>query len=62
MECLRATDAQLATGDPTKCLGCSAILSKYSIIAVNPEDSKQTWTCEFCNHKNSVNVEPEEKP
>jgi hypothetical protein len=26
------------------------------------EEGKQLWTCEFCNHKNFVEVDPEEKP
>ena len=62
MDCLNAKDVQLATGDPCKCLGCSAILNKYSLIETNPLDGKQTWKCEFCNFFNSVHLEPEEKP
>ena len=53
--------AELATGDPTFCAHCKAVLNVHSVIQESKEDG-QFWVCEFCNHKNKVDLEEEEKP
>ena len=64
MNCLK-DQGELATGDPVFCTSCQAIFNKYSKIeeqkSHSGEDS-QVWTCEFCNTKNNVELEPEELP
>jgi hypothetical protein len=63
MSCLKESAFELATGDPTYCEGCKAILNMYSLISEQQEESgKRIWECEFCNFKNFISVEPEEKP
>lgn len=55
--------AELATGDPTFCQHCQAVLNLYSKIEeIKEGDEKQIWTCEFCLTKNEVCLEDEEKP
>ena len=61
MSCLQDS-SELATGDPIFCTKCKAILNKYSQIEEVKEESKQIWACEFCNEKNTVQLEEEEKP
>ncbi|TNV82966.1 hypothetical protein FGO68_gene1626 [Halteria grandinella] len=61
MDCLKDTTAELATGDPIHCKGCQAIFNVYSTL-VQQADASQLWVCEFCNEKNLVNIEPEERP
>lgn len=60
MRCLR-DNVEIATGDPVFCKNCNGVLNMHSAIV---EESKedQVWVCEFCDTKNNVNVEPEEKP
>ena len=60
MSCLKETTAELATGDPILCTGCQAMFNFFSLLTV--EEEKQVWVCEFCNHKNSVHIDAEEKP
>ena len=60
MACLKDPSAELATGDPIFCGACKGIFNKYSNTV--QEEGKQVWVCEFCNHKNHVDIEPEEKP
>lgn len=56
-------NAELATGDPTFCQECKAVLNLYSKVEeVKEGDEKQIWTCEFCLTKNEVCLEEEEKP
>lgn len=56
--------AELATGDPTFCKNCQAVLNMYSKVEDCKSEMEETqiWKCEFCNHQNQVNIEPEEKP
>lgn len=55
--------AEIATGDPTFCSQCKAILNQFSHIEeVKGEDEKQVWTCEFCFNRNEVCLEQEERP
>lgn len=63
MACLKESTFELATGDPIYCSSCKAILNMYSELKDDESNpGKQIWTCEFCNHKSTVEVEPEEKP
>jgi hypothetical protein len=61
MSCLKKK-AEFATGDPTYCQSCKAIFNKFSKAEPNPEGNGQIWSCEFCNHKNFINLEAEEMP
>lgn len=63
MACLKE-GAELATGDPVKCIACQAVFNKNSVIKKNlvDEDEDQEWPCEFCNYKNEVNIDEEEVP
>ncbi len=47
---------QLMTGEAVYCEGCRAIFNEKSVVINN------TWTCEFCDHANSVQLEDFEKP
>ena len=60
MSCLKDSTYELATGDPIECKSCKGIFNMYSVLA--EEEGKQLWACEFCNHKNFVEIDPEEKP
>ena len=76
MACLKESSYELASGDPIHCSECQAMLSMHSEIKVEEklqaEDAmvtdsgakptQQVWNCEFCSHKNLVDIEPEEKP
>lgn len=56
--------SELATGDPIFCKTCNAafnVFSKYEEVKVEGEE-QQVWTCEFCNTKNTIMLEPEEVP
>lgn len=57
-------NAELATGDPIICEKCQAVFNIYSTIeeTKTEEGEQQIWSCEFCNHKNKVDIENEEKP
>jgi hypothetical protein len=46
-----------ATGDPIYCKECEAVFNKYSKLEQN-----DLWICEFCGHKNTMMIEPEEIP
>eukprot|EP00347_Sterkiella_histriomuscorum_P018210 403346370 len=61
MECLK-DQGELATGDPVFCGSCQAVLNKHSKIEDVKQNEEQIWTCEFCNAKNKVQLEPEEIP
>lgn len=50
----------MATGDPEVCQKCGAIFNIHSKILTEGED--QMWQCEFCCHKNPVNLDEEEIP
>ena len=60
MSCLKDSTYEIATGDPIECTNCKGIFNMYS--TVTEAEGKQLWTCEFCNHNNYVDVDPEEKP
>ena len=51
---------QLATGDATFCSCCHAVFNQSSVIM--QEGDQQIWICEFCNHRNEVNIGEEELP
>ena len=55
--------AELASGDPTVCQKCKAIFNIHSKVEEEKnDDSDMVWICEFCSHKNGVDIEEEEKP
>jgi hypothetical protein len=60
MSCLKETTVELATGDPILCSSCQAMFNFFSALEI--EEEKQVWNCEFCNNKNFVNIDDEEKP
>ena len=49
-----------ATGDPSYCSNCKAIFNTYSKVI--SENGQNIWQCEFCDFKNSVNLDKEEYP
>mmetsp|Transcript_29272 Transcript_29272/g.52346 ORF Transcript_29272/g.52346 Transcript_29272/m.52346 type:complete len:588 (+) Transcript_29272:1227-2990(+) len=55
-----ASSSQVATGDPTHCTGCGAILNSRSRIT--PVEGGYAWVCEFCSHPNRLALESEEIP
>ena len=63
MSCLK-DQSELATGDPVFCESCTAVFNKYSKIEETKMmgNEEQIWNCEFCCHKNKVQLEPEEIP
>mgnify|MGYP001807195782 CR=1 FL=1 len=61
MRCLR-DQAELATGDPNFCKNCEAVFNMYSVIEEAKGDEQTYWVCEFCDHKNPVNIEAGEIP
>lgn len=57
--------SEMATGDPVFCTFCNAAFNMHSKIEEVKKDEgepNQIWTCEFCNYKNQVMLEPEEIP
>lgn len=54
-------DFQMATGEPTRCSHCDAILNMESQIQTD-ENGKQFWQCEFCGHQQPVDIEEGEIP
>lgn len=61
MSCLKESTSELATGDPIECKSCKGYFNMFSEVTTN-EEEKQVWSCEFCSHKNFVEIDPEEKP
>jgi len=59
LDCLQ-NKGQLVTGDAELCKQCNGVFNQTSQLA--DEGGKQIWTCEFCNHKNEVVIDPEEIP
>ena len=58
-----ADQAELASGDPMVCAHCKALFNIFSKVEEEKNDeSDQVWICEFCNSKNPVDIEEEEKP
>lgn len=53
--------AELATGEPYFCSSCKAVFNFHSKIETGEKEA-QTWTCEFCNHNNEVQIDDGEKP
>lgn len=57
--------SEIASGDPVFCRHCGAAFNMFSRIEEQKKDEGepcQVWTCEFCNTKNDVMLEPEEIP
>ncbi|KAK7494561.1 hypothetical protein BaRGS_00014214 [Batillaria attramentaria] len=54
------TPSAMHAGEVVMCSGCQAILSHISKIEEGGED--KVWKCEFCDNRNIVDVEEEEKP
>eukprot|EP00005_Dracoamoeba_jomungandri_P007935 CAMPEP_0174264448 /NCGR_PEP_ID=MMETSP0439-20130205/22499_1 /TAXON_ID=0 /ORGANISM="Stereomyxa ramosa, Strain Chinc5" /LENGTH=728 /DNA_ID=CAMNT_0015350323 /DNA_START=17 /DNA_END=2203 /DNA_ORIENTATION=- len=58
--------AQYVTGDLTVCKNCSVILNHLSVLKEDSYLSKsvpeQIWECEFCDEKNIIHIEEEERP
>lgn len=55
----------LGTGDPLFCQVCQSVFNMYSQTSVEPRgegEVQQIWICEFCNAKNDVNIDEQEKP
>jgi RNase P subunit RPR2 len=54
----------VVSGDPIFCKMCSAAFNMYSNVEETKKDGRlsQTWTCEFCNFKNNVQIDKEEVP
>ena len=59
LDCLE-NKGEVATGDAQICTSCSGVFS--SISKLTTEGQTQIWICEFCNHKNEVNIDDEEIP
>ncbi|PIK43197.1 putative circularly permutated Ras protein 1 [Apostichopus japonicus] len=57
-------DPKIMTGDAVSCCKCPAILSHVSTVTPSSsgDTSKQTWTCDFCDTKNEIDVSDEEIP
>ena len=47
-----------ATGDPVLCGQCSCYFNCNS----HYDTASKTWICEFCNHPNKVDIDPDEMP
>jgi hypothetical protein len=60
MSCLKNSTNEIATGDIIECKSCKGILNMFSVVTV--EKNKQLWVCEFCSHKNYVDIDPNEQP
>lgn len=52
--------SNMHAGDPQECSRCSAILSKISRL--EREGDQMIWTCEFCETRNVLDIEEEERP
>ena len=53
--------SKMHTGDPVRCTGCEAVLSKLSRLT-GTGNNDQTWVCEFCATRNEVDIMLEEVP
>jgi hypothetical protein len=51
-----------ATGDPTICKECEAILNVNSKLTNTEINNKFLWICEFCDKENEIYLEQEEIP
>ena len=62
LDCLE-NKGELATGDAELCTTCTGVFNKFSqITQEDKDDDTDVWTCEFCNTKNKVMIDEEEKP
>lgn len=52
--------SNMHAGDPQSCSSCGAILSKISKLDVLAD--AKVWICEYCETRNVVDIEEEEKP
>jgi hypothetical protein len=58
-----ADQAELASGDPYICVNCKGIFNIFSKLEEEKSDENdQVWICEFCNQKNPIDIDEEEKP
>lgn len=65
-------DPDVVAGDAVFCQNCKAVFNMYSKLRAPTEeeaklhevehDTEKIWECEFCNHKNLVNLEEPEIP
>jgi hypothetical protein len=55
-----SNDSQVATGDPTFCTNCRALLNSHSVIS--EASAVQEWVCEFCDAHNTLTLDAEEIP
>ena len=65
MATLKNDGSEMATGDPIFCITCNAAFNMHSRVEEEKRDEGepcQTWTCEFCNTRNAVQIDPEEIP
>ena len=58
MSCLKNSTNEISTGDIIECKSCKGILNMFSVVTI--EKNNQLWVCEFCNHKNYVDIDPNE--
>ncbi|CAD8172076.1 unnamed protein product [Paramecium pentaurelia] len=64
-DCLKDNIVKIHQGDPVMCQQCETVLNKHSKIqddVQNQQFGKQLWICEFCDHKNYIQIEKEEIP
>ena len=57
--------AALASGDPYECSKCGAFFNFFSKAEEEKSEEgegTQAWVCEFCNNKNAIDIDEEEKP
>lgn len=61
LSCLKNAGA-MATGDPVLCEKCQGVFNSQSVLKPVMGKDTQVWTCEFCNHENTVFIDEEEVP
>jgi len=54
--------AEIATGDAQFCQNCKSMLNCTSITTKIDDNIRKNWICEFCQHKNELEIEDEEIP
>ena len=61
LSCLKNAGT-MATGDPVLCEKCHGVFNSQSVLKPVMGKESQVWTCEFCNHENTVFIDEEEVP
>lgn len=67
-DCLKENVVKIHQGDPSFCKNCNIVLNKFSQVTEEAVENQfeqqmvQVWICEFCGHKNPVQIEREEIP